>query len=126
TPTGDRYRLSLRHDCWDVHPDEPGTLEGVVLERAGRVLDGLLGAGRWSVAGCRIFVDSYARELAPVVTRHTDLGERVTLATATHGSGVGRARGMAELVARTVLMDLGVSGAGASAGERRTSTVGTP
>jgi glycine/D-amino acid oxidase-like deaminating enzyme len=125
-PTGDRYRLSLRHDCWDVHPDEPGTMEGVVLERAGRFLDGLLGAGRWSIVGHRIFVDSYAREPAPVIARHTDLGERVTVVTATHGSGVRLAPGIGDLVARAVLGDLRGSGAGASRSEeRRPSAVGT-
>jgi glycine/D-amino acid oxidase-like deaminating enzyme len=110
-PASHGYRLSLRHDEWDAHPDEPAAMPRIALERAGWFLDDLVGAGRWSITGHRIFVDNYTPELAPVVTRCADLGARVTVATGTHGSGVRLAPGIGDLVARTVIAELRASGA---------------
>jgi glycine/D-amino acid oxidase-like deaminating enzyme len=100
---GSGYRLSLRHDEWGVDPDAPHAMADIVLERASGFLDQLLGKGRWSIAGHRIFADSYTPEFEPVIAPCEALGERVTIATATHGSGIRLAPGIAELAARTVL-----------------------
>jgi glycine/D-amino acid oxidase-like deaminating enzyme len=102
------YRLSFRRDAWDVAPDLPATCEGLELEAETQFLDGLLGAGAWAVAGERVFVDSYAPGLAPIVDGCPALGARVTVATATHGSGVRLAPGIAELAATRSLASLGL------------------
>ncbi|WP_158620142.1 NAD(P)/FAD-dependent oxidoreductase [Corallococcus sicarius] len=103
---GGGYRLSLRHDEWGVDPDAPHEMADVVIERASGFLDLLLGKGRWSVSGHRVFVDSYTHEFEPVIAPCRALGERVTVATGTHGSGIRLAPGIAELTARTVLSSL--------------------
>src|SRR4029453_6298236 len=97
------FRVSLRHDVWDVEPDRPATLEGVDLDRVGRFLDRLLGAARWSLAGSRILADTYTDDLTPIVGPCPALGTNVTVATGTHGSGVRMAPGLADLVASRVL-----------------------
>ncbi|WP_164019634.1 NAD(P)/FAD-dependent oxidoreductase [Pyxidicoccus trucidator] len=103
---GGGYRLSLRHDEWDVAPDAPHAMADIVLERASGFLDPLLGKGHWSVSGHRVFVDTYTPEFEPVIAPCMALGGRVTLATGTHGSGIRLAPGIAELTARTVLSSL--------------------
>ena len=100
---GGGYRMSFRHPEWDVDPDEPGTIEGADLGPVHRFLDRLLGAGRWSVSGHRVFADTYTPDFTPVVERCPLLGENVTVVTGTHGSGVRLAPGIADLVAREVL-----------------------
>lgn len=112
-PAGDGYRLSLRHDEWDVDPDAAHQMVDAVLDRAGRFLDDLIGAGRWSVTGHRVFVDSYTPQMYPVVAPCGSLGGRVTAATGTHGSGVRLAPGIAERVARAVLASLDQTGGAA-------------
>lgn len=74
-----------------------------VLERAGAFLDRLVGAGSWSITGQRVFADSYTPDFHAVVGSCSTLGQDITLATGTHGSGVRMAPGIAELVARAVL-----------------------
>jgi glycine/D-amino acid oxidase-like deaminating enzyme len=97
------YRLSLRYDEWDVDPDVEHRMVDVVLERAGAFLDQLLGTGRWSVVGHRVFADSYTPDFQAFVGHCGVFGEDVTIATGTHGSGVRMAPGIAELVARGVV-----------------------
>jgi len=104
TSLSDRaYRLSLRHDEWDVDPDAEHPMADAVVERAGAFLDRLLGLGAWSVVGQRVFVDSYTPDFQAVVGSCATLGQDITIATGTHGSGVRMAPGIAELVARAVL-----------------------
>lgn len=100
---GDEYRMSFRHPVWDVDPDQPGTLAGADLDPVHRFLDRLLGAGRWSASGQRVFADTYTPDFTPVVERCPPLGDQVTVVTGTHGSGVRLAPGIADLVARQVL-----------------------
>ncbi|HTU46959.1 MAG TPA: FAD-dependent oxidoreductase [Bryobacteraceae bacterium] len=101
--SGRAYRLSLRYDEWDVDPDAEHPMADAVLERAGTFLDRLLGPGAWSVVGQRVFVDSYTPDFQAFVGSCGTLGQDVTIATGTHGSGVRMAPGIAELVARAVL-----------------------
>ncbi len=109
-PTGHSagaYHLSLRHDEWDVDPDSPHQMVDEVLERCARLLDQLLGSGSWCMTGHRVFVDTYTPDFQAVVEPCTNFGADVTIATATHGSGVRMAPGIAELVADRVLSRLG-------------------
>lgn len=101
-----QYRLSLRHDEWDVDPDQPGPMVASILERCALFLDGLLGRGRWSVAGHRVFVDSYTADFMPLVAHDDSFRQQVTIATGTHGSGVRLAPGIADLAANMVLTRL--------------------
>jgi glycine/D-amino acid oxidase-like deaminating enzyme len=101
--SGAEYRMSFRHPVWDVDPDEPGTIEGADLDPVHRFLDRLLGAGRWSISGHRVFADTYTPDFTPVVEPCPALGRNVTAVTGTHGSGVRLAPGIADLVAREVL-----------------------
>lgn len=101
--SGRAYRLSLRHDEWDVDPDAEHPMADAVLERGGAFLDRLLGAGGWSVVGQRVFADSYTPDFQAVVGSCSTLGRDITIATGSHGSGVRMAPGIAELIARAVL-----------------------
>jgi glycine/D-amino acid oxidase-like deaminating enzyme len=102
-PAGDEYRLSLRHDEWDVDPDGDHRMAGEVLTRAHAFLDDVLGPGRWRITGHRVFADSYTPGFEAVVAPCSPLGDAVTVATGTHGSGIRMAPGIAERVARAVL-----------------------
>jgi glycine/D-amino acid oxidase-like deaminating enzyme len=104
----DSYRMSFRHPVWDVDPDRPATLDGADLEPVHDFLDGLLGAGSWSVSGHRVLADTYTPDFTPVVDRCPALGRNVTVVTGTHGSGVRLAPGLAELAAGRVLDGLGL------------------
>lgn len=104
----DDYRMSFRHPVWDVDPDGPATLDGADLEPVRDFLDGLLGAGGWSVSGHRVLADTYTPDFTPVVDRCPALGRNVTVVTGTHGSGVRLAPGLAELAAGRVLDGLGL------------------
>ena len=103
---GDEYRMSFRHPEWDVHPDQPRTIAGTNLDQVNHFLDGLLGAGLWSVSGDRVFVDTYTPDFTPIVDGCPSLGKNVTVVTGTHGSGIRLAPGIADLVARQVLTGL--------------------
>lgn len=103
---GKGYRLSLRHDEWDVDPDCEHRMVEEVLDEAGRFLDRLLGPGRWSVTGHRVFVDSFTPQRQVVVARDGTLGAGIAIVTGTHGSGVRLAPGLAERVARALTADL--------------------
>lgn len=102
------YRMSFRHPVWDVDPDRPATLDGADLGPVHDFLDGLLGAGSWSVSGHRVLADTYTSDFMPVVERCPELGGNVTVVTGTHGSGVRLAPGLAELAAGRVLDGLGL------------------
>lgn len=102
------YRMSFRHPVWDVDPDRPATLDGADLGPVHAFLDGLLGAGGWSVSGHRVLADTYTSDFTPVVDRCPALGRNVTVVTGTHGSGVRLAPGLAELAAGRVLDGLGL------------------
>jgi glycine/D-amino acid oxidase-like deaminating enzyme len=102
------YRMSFRHPVWDVDPDRPATLDGADLGPVHAFLDGLLGAGGWSVSGHRVLADTYTPDFTPVVDRCPALGRNVTVVTGTHGSGVRLAPGLAELAAGRVLDGLGL------------------
>ncbi len=104
----DDYRMSFRHPVWDVDPDRPATLDGADLGRVHDFLDGLLGAGGWSISGHRVLADTYTPDFTPVVDRCPALGRNVTVVTGTHGSGVRLAPGLAELAAGRVLDGLGL------------------
>jgi glycine/D-amino acid oxidase-like deaminating enzyme len=104
----DDYRMSFRHPEWDVDPDRPATLDGADLGPVHAFLDGLLGAGCWSVSGHRVLADTYTPDFTPVVERCPALGSNVTVVTGTHGSGVRLAPGLAGLAAGEVLAGLGL------------------
>ena len=106
---GGEYRMSFRHPEWDVDPDQPATLAGANLGPVNQFLDRLLGAGRWSVSGHRVFADTYTPDFTPIVERCPPLGKNVTVVTGTHGSGVRLAPGIADLVAREVLASLSLA-----------------
>jgi glycine/D-amino acid oxidase-like deaminating enzyme len=102
------FRLSFRRDAWDVHPDNrtDAKTAGLNLDAEFEFLDGLLGAGNWSVSGERVHVDSYSTEFTPIIDSCDALGRNVTVATGTHGSGVRLAPGIADVVATRLLASL--------------------
>jgi glycine/D-amino acid oxidase-like deaminating enzyme len=109
---GSGYRLSLRHDEWDVSPDAEHRMVDEVLERAGHFLDGLLGAGRWSVTGHRVFVDSFTPERQAIIAHDGAFGDGISIVTGTHGSGIRLAPGLAQHIAGAVTAGLaGAEGA---------------
>lgn len=105
---GSEYRLSFRDTTWDVDPEQPGSIAEVDLEPGRHFLDQLLGDGNWSITGHRLLADTYSGSFTPIVDRGSALGPNVTIASGTHGSGLRLAPGIADLVAREVLSDLGL------------------
>jgi glycine/D-amino acid oxidase-like deaminating enzyme len=90
------WAMSVKHDVWDVAveegPPEP-TVDEVALRHARRAL------GDVELVERKIFVDTYAADNQPRVGP-LDEARRVWCVTATHGSGIRLAAGLAdELVA---------------------------
>ncbi len=100
--------MSFRHTRWNVEPREADPPTEAELEPAGAFLDRLLGAGRWSVSGHRIFADVYNPADTVVVDRCVPLGRNVTVVTGTHGSGIRMAPGIAQVVADDLVAGLGL------------------
>ena len=97
------YFMSVRHEEWDVTPDQPGTMVPEVAMRAATFLDQIVGPGEWRIIAPSVFMDTYNTAFQPVVEQLGEMDNRVTVITGTHGSGVRLAPGLADLAARACL-----------------------
>jgi glycine/D-amino acid oxidase-like deaminating enzyme len=98
--TGD-YFMSIRHDEWDVTPDNPGLMPQAVEKRATDFLNAVVGTGNWWIVKSNVFMDTYSSDFVPVVKQVAEMDGLVTVISGTHGSGVRLAPGLAELAVHT-------------------------
>ncbi|MFF5537766.1 NAD(P)/FAD-dependent oxidoreductase [Streptomyces cinerochromogenes] len=99
--SGGEYAMSVKHDVWDVPPEEQ-PLPADVLARAAAFLDAVVGPGAWEVTRGRVFADTYTPDATPRLLRLSP-ADGVFAVTGLHGSGVRLAAGMATHAARAVL-----------------------
>lgn len=98
-----RYAMSIKHDEWDVRPEQPGPLPIEVENRAKTFLDNLAGPRSWRITEECVFMDTYSSSFTPVVERLPEMENRVTVVTGTHGSGIRLAPGLADVAVRLCL-----------------------
>ncbi|GGS91949.1 NAD(P)/FAD-dependent oxidoreductase [Streptomyces cinerochromogenes] len=99
--SGGAYAMSVKHDVWDVPPEEQ-PLPADVLARAAAFLDAVVGPGAWEVTRGRVFADTYTPDATPRLLRLSP-ADAVFAVTGLHGSGVRLAAGMATHAAQAVL-----------------------
>ena len=92
----DSYILSVRHDKWNVDPDEEQVLSKKVYAMANNFLNPLVGKNNWSIKKNRVFMDTYNDQCSPVVMSLPNTNGALTVVTGTHGSGVRLAPGLAD------------------------------
>lgn len=98
-----QYILSVKHDEWDVKPDQPGSLPIEVENRAKAFLDEVVGPNSWRITEQRVFMDTYSNSFTPIVELLPGMENRVTVVTGTHGSGIRLAPGLADIAAQLCL-----------------------